>query len=68
MKGWQKVYSDKLEYRTEIVVAILEDSGLQPVKINKRDTAYQLGHFEVHVPPNNVMRAIKIIKDDIKFT
>ncbi|WP_109833193.1 DUF2007 domain-containing protein [Reichenbachiella versicolor] len=67
MKDWQKVFDDKMEYRAEIVVAVLEDSGLQPVMINKQDTSYQFGHFEVHVPADNVIRAIKIIKDDINF-
>ena len=67
MNNWQRVFSDMFEYRAEIVVAVLEDKGLQPVKISKRDTAYQLGHFEVHVPPEEVIRAIKIINDDIKF-
>lgn len=67
MKDWQKVFSDKLQYRAEIVVAVLKDSGLQPVMMNKQDTSYQLGAYEIHVPANEVIRAIKIINDDIKF-
>ncbi|UXP33493.1 DUF2007 domain-containing protein [Reichenbachiella agarivorans] len=67
MSDWQKVYSDRNEYRANIVVAVLEDFGLQPVLVNKKDTAYQLGNFEVHVAPDHVIRAIKIIKDDINF-
>ncbi|MBU2914680.1 MULTISPECIES: DUF2007 domain-containing protein [Reichenbachiella] len=67
MSEWQKVYSDKNEYRANIVVAVLEDLGLQPVLVNKQDAAYHLGQFEVHVTADYVMRAIKIIKDDINF-
>ncbi|PIB37028.1 hypothetical protein BFP72_17270 [Reichenbachiella sp. 5M10] len=67
MTDWQKVYSDRTEYRANIVVSVLEDKGIQPVLINKKDAAYQLGQFEVHVVADDVIRAIKIIKDDIKF-
>ena len=41
--------------------------NMNPVLLNKKDTAYHLGHFEVHVSPDFVLKAIKIIKDDIKF-
>lgn len=67
MSNWQKVYSDKMEYRAEIVKAVLEDRGIQPVLVNKKDTAYQLGYFEVHVAPDSVLQALKVINDDIKF-
>lgn len=67
MSNWQKVFSDKHEYRAEIVIAVLKDSGLQPVLVNKKDTAYQFGHFEVLVAPDDVIRALKIIENDIEF-
>ena len=68
MNKWQKVFADSREYRADIVVSVLEDSGLQPVVVNKKDAAYQMGLFEVHVPADDVIRAIKIIRDDIRFT
>jgi len=67
MDNWQKIFSDTGGYRAEIVKAVLEDSGLQPVLVNKKDTSFQFGLFEVFVAPDQVMRAIKIITDDIKF-
>lgn len=67
MSNWQKVFSDKNEYRAEIVIAVLQDSGLQPVMVNKKDAAYQFGYFEVLVAPDHVLRAIKIIENDIEF-
>lgn len=67
MTDWQKVYSDTNEYRANIVVSVLEDFGIQPVLVNKKDAAYQFGHYEVHVASDCVIRAIKIIKDDINF-
>jgi hypothetical protein len=67
MSNWQKVFSDNLEYRAEIVRAVLDDKGLNPVLINKKDSTYHFGQFEVHVEPSDVLEALKIIRDDIKF-
>ncbi|MGL1886593.1 MAG: hypothetical protein OCD76_08775 [Reichenbachiella sp.] len=67
MTNWEKVYADRSDHRANIVLAVLKDFGLQPVLVNKQDAAYQLGNFEVHVAADEVIRAIKIIKDDIKF-
>jgi hypothetical protein len=67
MDKWQKVFTSDFPYRAEIVKAVLEDNNLSPVLINKKDTVYQIGHYEVHVAPENVLKAIKIIKDDICF-
>ena len=67
MSNWQKVYEDQQEYRASIVKAILEENKLDPVIVNKKDTNYQFGTFEVHVAPDNVIRALKIIQDEIDF-
>ena len=67
MTEWQKVYEDTTSYRAEIVKALLDDHDMHPVLINKKDSSYQLGHFEVHVKPDHVLRAIKVIKEEIRF-
>ncbi|MBV6640495.1 MAG: DUF2007 domain-containing protein [Cyclobacteriaceae bacterium] len=67
MVEWQKVYQDPQQYRAEIVKAILEDHDLAPVLVDKKDSAYQFGHFEVHVAADHVIRALKIINEEIRF-
>ena len=67
MSKWQKVYQDNLEHRAEIVKAVLEDNEIPAVVINKKDSAYQLGHFEVLVDQDDIMKGKKIIEDDIRF-
>ena len=67
MHNWKSVYEDKLEYRATIVRDVLTDRGLDPVLLNKQDSAYNFGYFEVLVSPDNILRAIKIINDEIKF-
>ncbi len=67
---WQKVYSTDLKYRAEIVRAVLEDQEMHPVIVDKQDTMYQVaswGTVEIYVAPENVLRAMKIIRDDIRF-
>lgn len=67
MRDWQSVYRDQLEYRAEIVKAVLDDNDMNPVVLNKKDSAYQFGHFEVLVAPDHVIKALKIINDEIQF-
>ncbi len=67
MRDWQSVYRDQLQYRAEIVKAVLQDYDMNPVLLSKMDSSHYIGHYEVHVAPDHVMRAIKIINDEIQF-
>lgn len=67
MSKWVKVYRNDNLYRAEIVKAVLEDNGLQAVLVDKKDRIYHLGYYEVHVGADDVLKAIKIITDDITF-
>ncbi len=67
MRDWQSVYQDSSEQRAEIVKAILADMDMNPVLMNKQDSAYRFGSFEVLVSPDFVLKALKVINDEIKF-
>ncbi len=67
MDNWQSVFIDAREHRIEIVKAVLEDHHMNPVVVNKTISGHGLGNFEVMVAPDFVLRAIRIIKEDIKF-
>ena len=67
MRDWQAVYSDNQEHRVDIVKAVLEDKGMSPVKINKQVSQHGFGNFEIFVAPDQVIKAIRIIKEEIKF-
>ena len=67
MRDWQPVYKDTREYRVDIVKSILENKGFSPVKVNKTVTAHGFGNFEIFVDADSVIRAIRIIKEEIKF-
>jgi len=67
MDNWQSVFKDERQHRIEIVKAVLEDHHMNPVVVNKKISGYGLGNFEVRVAPDFVLKAIKLIKEDIKF-
>jgi hypothetical protein len=67
MNKWQKVYSDPSLHKIEIVKAVLEEHNLNPVVVNKQDSNYKFGYFELYVYPDEVLKAIKLINDEIKF-
>ena len=68
MKDWTRVYSSQQSYRTQIVRAVLEEAGLQPVVVNKQDSSYFFGFQEIYVPEPQAPQATKIIDDEISFT
>jgi len=67
MRNWKTVYKTDKLYQAQIVKDYLQDKELQPIIVDKKDSAYQLGFYEIVVTVDEVMRAIKLIEDDIKF-
>ena len=65
---WQRVYATDKTHQAEIVKAVLDEHHLDPVIINKKDSAYdRFGDIEVHVINENVIRARQIIDNEISF-
>lgn len=67
MRDWQVIYRDSQEYRIDIVKAVLDNNGYTSVKINKTVSTHGLGNFELLVAADSVLRAIKLIKEEIRF-
>ena len=68
MKSWQKVYQHGNAIRAEIVKDQLINHQIPAVVVPKKDSNYvHLGHYEVHVNQEDVLKAIKLIENDIRF-
>jgi Zn-dependent membrane protease YugP len=67
MKGWSKVFETQILHRAEIVRALLDEAGIEAVIVNKKDSMYNLGFFEVYVKADHVLKTIKLINDEICF-
>jgi len=68
MNNWTSIFESKHEYKAEIVKDVLADKGYDTVILNKKDTAYNIfGQYEVHVATEDVVRALRIVENDINF-
>jgi len=68
MNNWTSIFESKHEYKAEIVKDVLADKGYDTVILNKKDTAYNIfGQYEVHVTTEDVVRALRIVENDINF-
>ena len=67
MSNWISVYSTQAAHRAEIVKAVLEEEGFSPVIINKKDSSYKFGYYEVHVAREEALSASNLIRNEIEF-
>lgn len=67
MGKWQTIYKTELLYKAEIVKSYLGEESIDSILLDKKDSAYLFGHYELMVEPDQVLRAIKIIENDITF-
>lgn len=66
-KDWQLVYETPNEVRAQIVKTVLEGSEIPAVLMNKKDSSYQFGTYQVYVNQQFVNEATKIIKYECEF-
>lgn len=59
---WVAVFLTSQPYRAELAKQVLEQSNIEAVLMNKRDSFYHVGDIEVHVKQNNVIKAKNILK------
>ena len=67
MSNWVSVYTTPAAHRAEIVKAVLEEEELNPVIINKKDSSYKFGYYEVLVVEEEAVEAAQLIRDEIEF-
>jgi len=67
MGNWQKIFESPKLIRAEIVKSVLNGHGITTFLMNKKDTMYQIGNFEVLVKNHDVLKSIKIIENEINF-
>ena len=68
MSNWKTIYDTDNEYRARIVNDILEERGINSVILKKKDSSYNnFGGYELNVDSNDVIKAMKIISDEIDF-
>jgi hypothetical protein len=63
--GWSVVYRSGHEYQAALVVEILEQHGLHPVLLDKKDDEFHIGEVEVYVAPEEAEKAIAVISENV---
>ena len=64
---WIMIVDFRMMHRAQIVKDFLEDNNINVVIVDKKDSAYQLGWFEVYVEWDNVIISKKLIADTLNF-
>ncbi len=64
---WIMIVDFRMMHRAQIVKDFLEDNNINVVIVDKKDSAYQLGWFEVYVERDNVIISKKLIADTLNF-
>ena len=67
MGNWKKVFDSDRMHEAEIVKGVLIENDIQAVIVNKKDSYYRFGNYDVMVETDDVLKAIKIIQDEIQF-
>ncbi|HOT88248.1 MAG TPA: DUF2007 domain-containing protein [Bacteroidales bacterium] len=61
---WVSIYNSNYNYLVEITQAILTENEIESVIVNKQDSSYHFGIIELHVHPDNVIKALQIINTE----
>jgi intein/homing endonuclease len=62
-KEWVRIYETASEALIEMSRQLLEESGIDSVAINKKDSFYNFGEIELYVHRDNVIRAKQVLKN-----
>ena len=64
---WVQLYENKLHHRAQIVKDFLEDNEIDCFLVDKKDSVYQFGSYQLFVKRDNVLKANKLIDDHLTF-
>jgi len=65
LENWEKVMVTEINSKAELSRIVLENNGVQAVLLNKKDSSYLLGVFEIYVPVEQAAFAMQILNDEI---
>jgi hypothetical protein len=60
---WVKIYSSSKQYEVEIISGMLEENGIESVIMNKQDSIYLFGEYELYVMRDEILRAKTLIQN-----
>ncbi|NJM15042.1 MAG: DUF2007 domain-containing protein [Bacteroidales bacterium] len=63
-RDWVTVFSTDLLYKAELAINVLQNSNIEAVIFNTRDSTYNsFGEIEVKVPKEHIMKASALLNN-----
>ena len=62
-ENWVKIFESRDELRVEIARQTLEESGINAVVLDKKDSPFLIGYLELYVNRDSEAEALSVIKD-----
>lgn len=64
MEGdWVKIYSSGKQYEIELIHGLLDENDIPSIIMNKQDSAYLFGEFELYVDRSMILKAKTLIQN-----
>ena len=60
-EGWIKIYESDEEYQAVVIRDLLENHGLHPVLMDKKDDEFRLGQAAVYISGEEATKAREVI-------
>jgi hypothetical protein len=64
MKDWVCIYTSQKLQDAEIIKGLLSFNEINSVVINKQDSSYMFGYFEVYVNRDDAVKAKFVLKEN----
>ena len=64
MKDWICIYTSQKQHDAEIIKGLLTFNEINSVVVNKQDSSYMFGEFEVYVSRNDEAKAKTVLLEN----
>ena len=68
MKDWVCIYTSKNLQNAEMIKSLLSFNEINSVVVNKQDSSYMFGDYEVYVNRADVVKAKFVLKENNSLT
>ncbi|HRY98477.1 MAG TPA: DUF2007 domain-containing protein [Bacteroidales bacterium] len=63
MDDWTRIYESDQAWQAGLIEGLLREEDIPCVMLNKQDSLYHIGMLEIYVRPEDVIRAMNIIRE-----
>jgi hypothetical protein len=60
---WVKIYESGKQYEIELISGLLEENEIESVIMNKQDSVYLFGEYELYVKREEILKAKTLIQN-----